>query len=64
MVNLKWNAEINRYRNILFQWPNQNGHRNGIATNAITRIWSLQEYGHWTLVSSPYILICGLIVKC
>ena len=41
MVNSKWNAEINRYRNISFQWPNQNGHQNGIATNAITRIWSL-----------------------
>ena len=58
MVNLKWNAEINRYRNISFQWQNQNGHRTVLLQ------MQLQEYGHWTLVSSPNILICGLIVKC
>jgi hypothetical protein len=29
-VNRKGNAGIDRYRNIPFQWPNRNGHRNGI----------------------------------
>ena len=29
-VNMKWNADIDRYRKIPFQWPNRNGCRNGI----------------------------------
>ena len=29
-MNPKRNAGIDRYRNIPFQWPSQNGHRNGI----------------------------------
>ena len=41
MVNLKWNAEINRYRNISFQWQNQNGHRTVLLQ------MQLQEYGHY-----------------